>query len=97
MCGGGKGRWLKNVTFALCNPYIPFWCLYDDRTVCVCFKFCSGSHVFSVGKYPFQDTRYDLWPGDPQCERISATLDSSSLSISSGGGLMKFSLCSAVS
>ena len=53
--------------------------------------------MFSTEEYPFQDTRYVCWPGVPQCERILATLYSSSLSISSGGGFMKFGPCLAVS
>ena len=57
VCGGGKGRQLKNDMFAPCNLYMPFCCLYDDKTADACFKFCSGSQVFSTEEYPFQDTR----------------------------------------
>ena len=87
---------LRTFKFTPCNPYIPFCCLYDIKMADVFFKFCSGSQVFSAEEYPFQDTRYNLQPGDPWCERISVTLYSSSPSISSGGGLMKFGLCLAI-
>ena len=95
----GKGeRRLENTGFAPCNLlYIPFQCLYFFSSVWACCRFVSDSQVFSVEEYPFQDTRYVHRPGDPQCERISATSYSSSPSISSGGGFAKFGLCLAVS
>ena len=55
--GNDEGRWLENSMFAPRNPYIPFCCLYDDKTVRAFFKFRSGSQVFSAEEYPFQDTR----------------------------------------
>ena len=96
MCVSGQGRRLENLEFTPRNLYRLFHCLYDVRTEWVCLRFHSGSQVFSADEYPFQDTRYNLRPGNPLCERILVTSYSSLLSISSGGGFMKFGPCSAV-
>ena len=90
-------RQLKNLEFAPHSLYKPLCCLYNFRIVWACQRFFSGPQVFSMEEYHFQDTRYIRQPGDPLCERISAISYSSSPSISSGGGFMKFSLCLAVS
>ena len=91
-------RWLENTGFAPCSfLYILFCCLYFFNRVWACRRFVLGSQVFSAEEYPFQDTRYVRRPGDPRCERMLATSYSSSPSISSGGGFMKFGPCSAAS
>ena len=93
-----EDRQLENPQFAPhILPYNLFCCLYVFRRVWAYCKFISGSQVFSADEYPFQDTKYVHQPGDPWCERILATLYSSSPSISSGGGFMKFGPCSVVS
>ena len=91
------GKAARELKVHTTQPYKLFRCLYCFRTIWGCHRFFSGSQVFSTEEYPFQDTRYNCQLGDPLCERILAISYSSSLSISSGGGFMKFGMCSAVS
>ena len=53
-----------------------------------CWRLDSDSQVFLAEEYPFHVVRY-CWDFGPLCERIASTLYSSSLSMTSGGGLEK--------
>ena len=62
-----------------------------------CWRFDSGSQIFSDDGYPFHMVRYLRRPEVPQCEIICSTLYSSLAPIRSGGGFEKLGPCASVS